>query len=337
MMNGKLTNRCAASGAHLFARYVRTCCENRKGEVSMTDQDLLDGYVRRNDCVEEKPLRQLICLTFPDPIKECFSSDGNSKGNPADFIWPIIQVRTYWRHIHTGPKSGVISSRPENGCRTIRAKVLRKHPSVDRVYVVEVKGEKVLVIDLFDLKPTPEEFVFFHQRVICEVEEPTDYLRTVGLDGGENQFGRAEPPDSEEGGTAYETSPVGFGRRYDLVTGIHADGDSSKEAVKPGEKPAPGNGKFGYLFPIPLSSSQPAVRADGEVGEDHEVRVSDLKSNPANDAGQLKLLVEEDYLPSSSPADAGDKSRSGHNRPNPPVKPIEKMVMGDDHPNPYKV
>lgn len=171
-MSEKLTNaRRVASGAHLFARYVRTCCENRNGGVSMTDQDLLDGYVRSNDLSDEERLRQLICLMFPDPIKECFSSDGNSKGNPADLVWPIDLVQKHWRYTHTGPKSGVTSSRPENGCRTIRAKVLRKHPSVDKVYEVEVEGEQVLVIDLFDLKPTPEEFVYFHQRVICEIDD----------------------------------------------------------------------------------------------------------------------------------------------------------------------
>ncbi len=231
-MSEKLTNaRRVASGAHLFARYVRTCCENRNGGVSMNDQDLLDGYVRSNDLSDEERLRQLICLMFPDPIKECFSSDGNSKGNPADLVWSIDLVQKHWRYTHTGPKSGVTSSRPENGCRTIRAKVLRKHPSVDKVYEVEVEGEKVLVIDLFDLKPTPEEFVYFHQRVICEVEEPADYHYSIGLDGGENQFGRAESPDSEEGGKAYETSPVGLGGRYKLVTDIRSDGDSVEVGI----------------------------------------------------------------------------------------------------------
>lgn len=173
-MSDNQTTRCAVSGAHLFACYARTCCENgSEGNGGRSDADisLLLDFVLRNDLADEEPLQQLLCRMFPDPVKECFSSDGNSKGNPVDFIWPISLVRTYWRHTHTGPKSDVTSSRPENGCRTIRAKVLRKHPSVEKVYEVEVEGEKVFVIDLFDLKPTPGEFVYFHQHIICEIDD----------------------------------------------------------------------------------------------------------------------------------------------------------------------
>ncbi len=426
-MSDKQTTRCAASGAHLFARYALTCCENgSEGNSKRSSSDIsrLRDLVLRNDPTEAVLTQILLCSMFPSPVDECFKSDGVWDENPADFVWLIDRVQIHWRYAHTGPKTDVVPSRPENGCRTIRAKVLRMHSIVGNAFFVDVEGQEVLVIDLFGLNPNPEEFVFFHQRVICEVEEPTDYLRTIGLDGGENQVGRAEPRDSEEiyeqgvrGGevirpselpavplassgqpsvksdgetsTAYETSPVGLSGRYDLVTGIHADGDSSKEAVKPGEEPAPGNGKYGYLFPFLLSSTQSIVRADGDsvevgipattlpptVAEDcecgHECKGGHLCPNAphyvqfrdpsdkvvspgrvvggqvladkavcgtetANDAGQLKLLVEEDYLPSSSPVEPGGKPKPVREWPTLPQKPTEKIVMVIGPDSPYK-
>ena len=232
MMNGKITNtRYAASGAHEFGRYALTCCDNGSegnGKRSVTDIGHLRDLVSRNDQADEVSLQALLCSMFPGPVGECFGSDGVCgvcDENPTNFIWLFDQVRLYWRSKHTGPKNRD-TGQPDKGCKTIRAKVLRKHSLSTNVFIVEVEGQEVFVIDAFDLNPSPEEFVYFHQRVICEVEEPTDYLRTVGLDGGENQFGRAEPPDSEETGAAYETSPVGLGGQYELVTGIRADGDS---------------------------------------------------------------------------------------------------------------
>lgn len=405
-MNGKLTNaRHVASGAHLFARYVRTCCENGSegnGKRSPRDIEHLGDFVDRNDSTDEKPLQQLLRRAFPDPVKECFNSDGKWEGNPADFVWPIDWVQKHWRYTHTGPKSGDTAGRFENGCRTIRAKVLRKYPSVDRLYVVEVEGQEVFVIDLFDLNPGPEEFVYFHQRVICEVEEPTDYLRAVGLDGGENQFGRVEPPDPQE---TYELEVRGG----EVIRPPELPTVPLASSGQPGEEPASGNPKFGYLFTIPLPSSQPTVRADGEVGEDHEVRVPGFTASPIDvdsvevgnpttvlpptkaehcDCGheckgghpcpcapyyvqsrdpslvvvspgrvvggqvladkvvdgtetadvpsQLRLLVEEDYLPDSSPVEAGGEPKPVRDRPNPPAKPIQKIIMGGDFPSPYK-
>jgi hypothetical protein len=287
---------------------------------------------------------------FPGPVDECFKSDGVWDENPKDFVWLPDQVQLYWRSKHTGPKSGDTAGRFENGCRTIRAKVLRKHPDVDKVYEVEVEGEKVLVIDLFDLKPTPEEFVYFHQRVICEVEEPTDYLRAVGLDGGENQFGRAEPPDSEKTGAAYETSPVGLGGQYELVTGIRTDGDSVEvgnpttvvpptmvEHCECGQECKGGHScpKAPHYVQFRDASDEvvsPGRVIGGQVLADKVV----CGTETADVQGQLRLLVEEDYLPFSSPVEPGDKPKLVREWPMLPQKPTEKIVMVIGPDSPYK-
>ena len=187
-MSDKQTKKCAASGVHLFARYARTCCENgNEGSSNRSTKYIeeLGRLVDRNDSADEKLLQQLLCRAFPGPVNECFGSDGDSKANPADFIWLINKVQTYWRYTHTGPKTDVIPSRPENGCRTIRAKVLRKYSNVDRLYVVGVEGADVFTIDLFDLKPSPGEFVYFHQRVICEIDEDRTEDGDLKYRGGE--------------------------------------------------------------------------------------------------------------------------------------------------------
>ena len=200
-MSDKQTTRCAASGVHQFGRYALTCCENGSdgnGGRSDADISLLRDLVLRNDLADEKPLQRLLCRVFPNPVRECFSSDEHRAQNPADFVWLIDRVQIHWRYAHTGPKTDVVPSRPENGCRTIRAKVLRRHSIVGNAFFVDIEGQEVLVIDLFGLNPSSSEFVYFHQRVICEVEQPNDVFRTMGVTGGEFQSHPVESPDSEE-------------------------------------------------------------------------------------------------------------------------------------------
>ncbi len=323
------------SGEVLFAMYALPCLLNGSGARvpgrSAQNEADLRRHISSDSSKGARPLRLLLGQLFPFAVTEF--ANWAQIGDHVNTVWPLFRVREYWRHKHLGwtTPSGVI----DPVCKVSAVRVKGKHTAVTNpeVFIIEFDGLEKLVVDLYGLNPVVGTRIFIHQHVICEVEESCDYLRSIGLDGGENQFGRAEPRDSEEKtGAVYETSPVGLGGRYDLVTGIHADGDrvevgNPTTALPPttayhcecgreckGGHPCPNAPHYAQFRDASDEVVSPGRVVGGQVLADKVVDGTET----ANVPGQLRLLVEEDYLP-SSPADVGDKSRSGHGRPNQPA------------------
>ncbi len=302
------------SGEVLFAMYALPCLLNGSGARvpgrSAQNEADLRRHISSDSSKGARPLRLLLGQLFPFAVTEF--ANWAQIGDHVNTVWPLFRVREYWRHKHLGwtTPSGVI----DPVCKVSAVRVKGKHTAVTNpeVFIIECDGLEKLVVDLYGLNPVVGTRIFIHQHVICEVEESCDYLRSIGLDGGENQFGRAESPDSEE---IYEQGVRGG----EVIRPPELPTVPLASSGQPGEEPASGNPKFGYLFPIPLTRSQPTVHADGEAGEDHEVRVPGFTASPV-DGDSVEVGIPTTALPPTKVehCECGQECKGGHLCPKAP-------------------
>lgn len=165
----------------------------------------------------------------------------------VDGIWPVDQVRNFWRNHHSG--RGQIGTVAGDACRVREMIVTGFRPvelclegtmhMLNMVIAVPIGGgREELLIDQYLLQPKIGQHIFPHQFTVCEVDDVqsgagelasrgSEVIRPQELSTDPLAFSGQHLVGADgEVGTAYETSPVGLGTRYELVTCIRADGDS---------------------------------------------------------------------------------------------------------------
>lgn len=141
------------SGERLFLRYAYPCAEvkEQRGVMISSMVAELDTLVNEGG----EPSHALLCKCFENAVR---SYHEFTNTDPASGLaWPISEVRRFWR-AHRG-----VSKQCAVMCGEVEA--------IEALCVwVKCEGKSVLVINRYKLPVLPNDTVYFHKRVVAEVE-----------------------------------------------------------------------------------------------------------------------------------------------------------------------
>jgi hypothetical protein len=146
------------TGELLFLRYTFPCAttgvvvtNGRRWKIAEKDLIELDQLVRRN----KQPTCPLLERCFPNAVerlREYAVQNGLAQ-------WAVATVADFWHHHHGH----------EGECRVRRAKVAEA--SNGTVVVLACEGETLNAVNQYHLPLSRGQFVYFHRRVVVEIEE----------------------------------------------------------------------------------------------------------------------------------------------------------------------
>ena len=174
------TNRIVRSGQLLFFRYAWPCNQANYGtRVDRNPQRVakLHRYSLQITLSEKEVLEMGTLLQQCFPV--AFAEMMDIVSFCMDRIWPVDQVRNFWRNHHSGRgESGTVAG---DACRVREMIVTGFRPvelclegtmhTLNTVIAVPIGGRREeLLIDQYLLQPKIGEHIFPHQFTVCEVD-----------------------------------------------------------------------------------------------------------------------------------------------------------------------
>ncbi len=140
------------SGGKLFLRYAWPCAETRKlqGQITVDDFEALQVLIDSDGEPETSLLERCFPLAFSSLKK---LAEGLGAG---DRIWTREIVAEYW-HCHHG----------HNGDCEVRLAVFDRVLR-DQVVVVDCRGEKIRVVNAYNLILKSSDECYIHRSVVIE-------------------------------------------------------------------------------------------------------------------------------------------------------------------------